>query len=290
MHDGYTMDNTLIIHIAANAGFENASATGNGTITLSSARHETSAMVNQWLTGMGVIVQSPYPELLPTLSRNVPPWPSRNDQFYLTDLEQLASFLRQTAQLSLELRKQSASSNTDPFSGEDTHSVSKTDTDPSPDGFPPASPQETEIERLRRERIGQDIYRRAQMSYWHGGCAVTGITLPEVLRASHAKPWAECTNDAERLDVFNGFLLVANLDALFDRFLISFDEGGNLLTRSRLPATDMQALGLHPEMKLRWIEKEHLPYLHWHRQRFLAVNCCAPTSECQTDTHDITSR
>jgi len=135
MHDGYAMDNVLIIHVAANNGFENASTTGNGSITLSSARHETSVTVNQWLTGMGVIVQSPYPELLPTLSRNVPPWSSRNDQFYLTDLDQLASFLKQTAQLSLELRKQSASSNTDPFSGEDTHSVSKADTDPSPDGL-----------------------------------------------------------------------------------------------------------------------------------------------------------
>ena len=290
MHDGYAMDNTLIIHVAANNGFENASATGNGTITLSSARHETSAMVNQWLTGIGVIVQSPYPGLLPTLSRNVPPWPSRNDQFYLADLEQLASFLRQTAQLSLDFRKQSASRNTEPSSGGGTHPASKTDTDPSPDGFPPASPQETEIERLRRERIGQDIYRRALMAYWHGACAVTGIKMPEVLRASHAKPWAECASDAERLDVFNGFLLVANLDALFDRFLISFDEGGNLLSSPRLPAADMQALGLHPEMKLRWLEKEHLPYLHWHRQRFLAVNCYAPTSECQTDTHDITSR
>lgn len=46
--------------------------------------------------------------------------------------------------------------------------------------------------------------------------------------ASHAKPWAECANDAERLDVFNGFLLVANLNALFDRFLISFDDTGRL--------------------------------------------------------------
>ena len=40
------------------------------------------------------------------------------------------------------------------------------------------------------------------------------MALPEVLRASHAKPWAECANDAERLDVFNGFLLVANLDGV----------------------------------------------------------------------------
>ena len=42
--------------------------------------------------------------------------------------------------------------------------------------------------------------------------------------------------DAERLDVFNGFLLSANLDALFDRFLISFDEQGALVTAPALEA------------------------------------------------------
>ena len=107
------------------------------------------------------------------------------------------------------------------------------------------------------------------MEYWRGACAVTGITLPEVLRASHAKPWAECTRDAERLDVFNGFLLVANLDALFDRFLVSFDDQGKLMVSPRLSAVEMQKLGLTQGMKLRWVERQHLPYLHWHRNQFI---------------------
>jgi hypothetical protein len=82
---------------------------------------------------------------------------------------------------------------------------------------------QTETVRAVRQRVGQDIYRKGLMQYWGGACAVTGIDLPEVLRASHARPWAECDTDAQRLDVFNGFLLNANLDALFDRGLISFD-------------------------------------------------------------------
>ncbi|MFN2857939.1 HNH endonuclease, partial [Escherichia coli] len=86
-----------------------------------------------------------------------------------------------------------------------------------------------EVERLVRQRVGQDRYRDALLAYWGGACAVTGVTVTETLRASHAKPWAECTDDTERLDAFNGFLLVANLDALFDRFLISFDGTGRLL-------------------------------------------------------------
>lgn len=58
--------------------------------------------------------------------------------------------------------------------------------------------------------------------------AVTGLALPQALRASHAKPWAECASDAERLDVLNGFLLSANLGVLFDSFLVSLSEEGEL--------------------------------------------------------------
>lgn len=93
----------------------------------------------------------------------------------------------------------------------------------------PAGIVGTEVERMVRQRVGQNKFRDAMLDYWGGACAVTGVALPEVLRASHAKPWAECATDAERLDVFNGFLLSANLDALFDRFLISFDEQGVLV-------------------------------------------------------------
>lgn len=64
------------------------------------------------------------------------------------------------------------------------------------------------------------------MDYWGGACAVTGIALPELLRASHAKPWAKCDTDQERLNVFNGFLRCAHLDALFDRGLMTFEEDG----------------------------------------------------------------
>ena len=56
----------------------------------------------------------------------------------------------------------------------------------------------TEIERMVRQRVGQDIYRQSLMDYWGGACAVTGIKHPELLRASHTKGWAECTNDADR--------------------------------------------------------------------------------------------
>ncbi len=120
-----------------------------------------------------------------------------------------------------------------------------------------------------RQRVGQNKFRDAMLDYWGGACAVTGVGIPEVLRASHAKPWAECATDAERLDVFNGFLLSANLDALFDRFLISFDEHGVLVTAPALEGIDLLPLGISPGMKLRWVNALHQSYLTLHRGRVL---------------------
>jgi hypothetical protein len=70
--------------------------------------------------------------------------------------------------------------------------------------------------------VGQDRYRNTLLAYWGGACAATGVPVAETLRASHAEPWAECADVAERLDVFNGFLRVANFNALFRPFSDQF--------------------------------------------------------------------
>src|SRR5690606_935674 len=59
----------------------------------------------------------------------------------------------------------------------------------------------TEAEAVVRQRIGQDLFRELLMDYWGGRCAVTGLDVSGLLRASHAKPWKDAT-DAERLDVY----------------------------------------------------------------------------------------
>ncbi len=129
--------------------------------------------------------------------------------------------------------------------------------------------QKTEAEHLVKERIGQEIYRDALINYWGGGCAVTGCTLKDALRASHAKPWKDCANDAERLNVYNGFLLTANLDALFDKGYISFSNDGLIMLSSILfdfDRIDMHALGISADMRLRWIEEKHLEFLNYHHK------------------------
>lgn len=64
-------------------------------------------------------------------------------------------------------------------------------------------------------------------SYW-ASCAISDVTVPEFLRASHIKPWRDSSNQ-ERLDPFNGILLNAALDIAFELGFISFNDDGAIL-------------------------------------------------------------
>lgn len=128
-------------------------------------------------------------------------------------------------------------------------------------------PRATEAERLVVARVGQDVFRRGLMEYWDGRCAITGLAVPELLRASHIKPWADCDRDAERLDVFNGLLLGPHLDAAFDAGFITVRENGVVLISDLLPASARDVLGLERPLGIHGLKPSHERYLLWHRER-----------------------
>ena len=76
-------------------------------------------------------------------------------------------------------------------------------------------------------RVNQDIFRKMVLANYGGKCCMTGLSVPEVLRASHISAWAE--DEANRLNPENGLCLSATYDAAFDRHLISFDEDYRLI-------------------------------------------------------------
>ncbi|ALY89050.1 HNH endonuclease [Pseudomonas aeruginosa] len=249
------LQRALIEKTGHDNGFEHVLPAVGDAVTLASARHRSYAVVTPLAGDLEVRLQPASPALVPELLRSFKLWAGADGVFRVPTLADLATLLRRAASLSQALPNQAV---------RDYHTaVAQVLADL------PAENRGTEVERLVRQRVGQDRYRDALLNYWGGACAVTGVTVTEVLRASHAKPWAECTDDAERLDAFNGFLLVANLDALFDRFLISFDDAGHLLTSARLSPDDLHGLGIHLGMTLRWLASEHRHYLQWHRERFL---------------------
>lgn len=125
---------------------------------------------------------------------------------------------------------------------------------------------DTEADQLLKRRIGQDRFRAALMDYWEARCPLTGITEPQLLRASHIVPWAKCDSDFQRLDVHNGLLLAAHYDAAFDDGLISFDDNGRLLMKSGLSSSLSNLLG--SEQSLGQLTDKHLRNLAWHRSHF----------------------
>ena len=127
-------------------------------------------------------------------------------------------------------------------------------------------PQSTEIERTVIQRVGQDIFRERLIDFWDGKCAVTGLSIQQLLKASHIKPWAKCDSDAERLDVFNGLLLAPHIDALFDRGFVSFDDDGAILISSKVGAKELSILSVSHKMKCYGILDDHRKYLLWHRK------------------------
>lgn len=125
-------------------------------------------------------------------------------------------------------------------------------------------PRSTEAERLVVQRIGQDIFRSRLMTYWGGQCPLTGISNPELLRASHIKPWAKCDDDAERLDVHNGLLLSALWDAAFDSGLVTFNDGGMPIFSPQLH--DQARVELRWQMPVKLTDR-HRAKLQWHREQ-----------------------
>lgn len=130
-----------------------------------------------------------------------------------------------------------------------------------------ATEPETSRRALILSRIGQGIFRSTLFEYW-SACALTGLTEPAALRASHIKPWRESSN-SERLDCYNGLLLAAHLDALFDAALISFEDDGTILISRELTPHTRKLLGISPQLRLRAVDMRHLPFLAHHRARFL---------------------
>lgn len=127
-------------------------------------------------------------------------------------------------------------------------------------------PDTTEAIRLVVQRVGQDIFRSALLAYWGQRCAVSGLAVPGLLRASHIKPWADCASDVERLDVFNGLLLAPHLDALFDGGWVTFLDSGRMKISDALDAGSRTRLGLTGSETILGLTERHQAYLAWHRE------------------------
>jgi hypothetical protein len=93
-------------------------------------------------------------------------------------------------------------------------------------------------------------------------CEICGMDIPELLVASHIKPWKD-SDDIERVDFFNGLLLCPSHNAVFDSGYISFDNKGNIIISNLLNNKNKELLQLDENIRIN-LDPIHHNYMEWH--------------------------
>ena len=101
------------------------------------------------------------------------------------------------------------------------------------------------------------------------------------------KPWADCLNNSDRLNPYNGLLLAAHWDAAFDSGLVTFEDGGEPRLSERL-SDGARRLLPNPSSppRIDRLRADHLPFLpttastsgDHKRVKTAAVEICGPVA------------
>lgn len=99
---------------------------------------------------------------------------------------------------------------------------------------------------LRKVREGQAFFRAALLAAYDGRCCFTGIAVPDLLKASHIKPWAKANDVNEKANPRNGLLLNALHDAAFDKGYITITYDYTILVADSLLEQDENRVHFEP--------------------------------------------
>ena len=118
-------------------------------------------------------------------------------------------------------------------------------------------------EAVVKARINQSVFRDLLLRKYKK-CCLCGIDNPNLLVASHIKPWSKSNKD-EKVDINNGLLLCPNHDRLFDRGFISFDTKGKIIVSKSLSKENIVKLNLKEDFSIE-INNENKKYFDYHRK------------------------
>jgi putative restriction endonuclease len=137
--------------------------------------------------------------------------------------------------------------------------------------------EEEEIELIQNEaekvilskaRIGQGEYRKKLLELCPF-CPITLVSDDRLLIASHIKPWA-VSNDFEKTDPKNGFMLTPTFDFLFDRGFLSFTDDKKTILSPFLSNMTYSKLGISDNKLINLLPIEgREEYLEYHRKTIL---------------------
>ena len=92
---------------------------------------------------------------------------------------------------------------------------------------------------VMKTRVGQYFFRMTVLNSYENRCCITGLKRPELLVASHIKPWRVSDERTERTNPTNGLCLNSLHDKAFDRGLITLDKNYKIIVSKKLKDTEM---------------------------------------------------
>ena len=128
-----------------------------------------------------------------------------------------------------------------------------------------AKPISKKSREIGYARVGQGKYRE-QLLEECPFCPITMVNDERLLIASHIKPWAK-SNDKEKVDPKNGYMLTPLYDALFDKGIITYTDDKRMIISNWLSPKNKQRLNLKDEEYFARlpIDDARKLYLEYHR-------------------------
>lgn len=139
------------------------------------------------------------------------------------------------------------------------------------DGEPETPVVQTKKEKekqkeISRARDGQGKYREQLLEQCRY-CPFTMISDERLLIASHIKPWA-ASNDNEKTDPYNGYMLSPLFDKLFDRGFITFTSNRHVILSEFISPYTWKQIGIQNDsfIKALPMDDKRIHYLEFHHQ------------------------
>lgn len=126
-----------------------------------------------------------------------------------------------------------------------------------------------DIDRNTKQRRGQQAFRRELIKNdINHGCRIKHckISEPSFLTASHILPWKE-SDEKQKVEIYNGFLLCPTHDFLFDNHLITFKDDGSIIISKDIDHILYEDFNIDKDTKIEVFE-ENKKYLAKHRETF----------------------
>ena len=103
----------------------------------------------------------------------------------------------------------------------------------------PLLPEGFTHDQMIKARVGQYFFRLSVLTAYNNQCCITGLRFPNLLIASHIKPWANSDEKTERTNPSNGLALNPFHDKAFDKGFITIDKNYQIVISSKIKDVPM---------------------------------------------------